>query len=167
MYEDRDEEDDGEDMAVIRDGKPIWSRSKEPDPNAEPDAEDEEGEQRFSSAEKKLRALKKKMRKIDLVKKKRKQGFELDTNQLQLLRTEKALATQISIFEDEVATAQHEEADMEQEEEDDISDRGNGAGTGARVRMPQGRVGIEERRAIKKQRHLAKLTAKQRKADAK
>ena len=159
------EEDDGEDMAVVRGGKAIWSRSTEPDPNAQPDPESDVEDQRFSSVEKKLRALKKKMRKLQMLKQRRKKGFELEQNQMMLLRTEATLATQISVFEEEGASAQQ----AQEEEDDDDDDEGAGAtdmSMSERRETLQG-LGIEERRQLKKQRHLQKMEAKRQKREAK
>lgn len=160
-------EDDGEDMAVVRAGKAVWSRSTEPDPNAQPDPEEDEdeGEQRFTPSEKKLRALKKKLRKLDFIKQRRKKGFELDPKQLASLRTEGVLLAQISVFEKEVAAeaAQAAEEDDEDDEDDEDVDRA-GAGT---KRASLSGLSLQERRALKKQRHQAKLDAKAKKLEAK
>ena len=164
-------DDDGEDLAVVRGGKALWSRSTEPDPNAQPDAEaedEDESEQRFKSAEKKLRALKKKLRKIEFIKQRKKKGFELEPNQITLLRSEGVLAAQIAVFEEEASlqarTGSAPAHELEDEDEGMGEDSRGGAISG---RINVTGLSIEERRALKQQRHKEKLAAKARKREAK
>ena len=162
--------DDGEDLAVIRGGRAIWSRSTELDPNAQPDAEEDaedDSEQRFSSVDKKLRALRKKLRKIDFIKQRKKKGFELEPNQITLLRSEGVLAAQITVLEEEASQAKSGAAlagEIGGVDECMDNDDEGGASAG---RLNMSGLSLEARRALKQKRHKEKLAAKARQREAK
>ena len=99
-----EEEDNDSDMVVIRNGEAMRSSGgsgARVQPMLEPSdgGDDDDAEpERFSSEEKKLRALKKKLRAIDALKRKRKQGLELDAHQQAKLRVEPEVLRLISHF---------------------------------------------------------------------
>ena len=163
-------------MAVIRNGKAVWSGSSE---TAEPEPQDgaadepeETREERFTRAEKKLRALRKKLRHLHDVKDRRRRGEELEGAQLALLRGEAALLKDIKRFEAEVAGGESDEEDaidemeeaaVEEEEEEEEAEAASA------LDVPSGespgKLSLEQRRAKKRARHDARLQEKLRKKE--
>ena len=99
-----DDDGGGDDMVVIRAGQAVRAssgsgvRARAP-PDDPSDGDDDEAlPQRFSSEEKKLRALKKKLRSIEELKRRRKQGAELDSHQQAKVRAESEVLRLISQF---------------------------------------------------------------------
>ena len=114
--EERDEDngDDEDEMVVVRGGTAIRtggdsdkdrSSNTKRDRVRDDEEEDEEATQRFTSVEKKLRALTKKLRAISDLKQRRKQGMELNAGQQAKLRTEKELLDQVQRFTQQAADA--------------------------------------------------------------
>ena len=155
-------------MAVIRDGKAVWmdaNGSLHADaPGARAAARDEESQEndgkRFSSAEKKLRALRKKLRRVQELRARRRRGVELDGAQQELLRGEAALREAIERFESESAGASGVAEEEEDVEAADGADDGSD-GVGEAPAEAHGSR-LQQRRALKKQRHLARNAKKQR-----
>lgn len=150
-----DAEDEEESIAVIRGGQAVWAGADER-ARARVDADEDDdadgGDFSEDSAFKKLRALKKKHRRVVEMKQRRKRGEELNGHQLELIRKEKALLDQIARFEAEAAR---------DEEEDDVAPgNDNSFAKEEQLAAPLSGSRLEQRRALKRQRHLEKLAGK-------
>ena len=173
-------------MAVIRDGKPVWlggggnvSRPTEPVDAALDDDEDFD-EERMNGAQKKLRALKKKFRRLQELKARRRRGEELDGSQKALLRDEAQLVQKIARFESEGNAAVPETRQDDVDDDDGDVDTstayataagaGNAAGMAAESSVTSDAVvaealasgsRLQQRRALKRQRHQEALQRRQ------
>ena len=164
-----DPEDDAP-MAVIRDGKAVWaggadSTDKDAAPVEEP-AEIDAADQRFSSAEKKLRALKKKLRRVQEIKDRRRRGEELDGAQQALLRTLPQLTAEVARFEAEVTGAAAVAADEEPSDDelgDDAAD-GDEQSDADEIEQPGSR--LQQRREKKRKRHLERVRKRMERKEA-
>ena len=163
-------EDDNRPMAVIRDGKAVYLNAdgqKEEPEEIDGDTTEEvfdgdDGEERFTSAQKKLRALKKKVRKLEALKARRRRGEELDAAQQSLLMREESLRKQLRKFEEAAGEAEDDDAvdaaapaEPEPDEDDEEEEA-------AALPPPElaGLSKIEQRRALKRQRHQESLKKK-------
>ena len=163
-------DDDGESIAVIRGGKAVWARADGNIGRADAAVDvTGMGEERDDddSAVKKLRALRKKLRRVQELRQRRGRGEELNGHQMELLRKEPDLRREIDAFAGEVERAQDSGDDDEDGESvwahgpdvkqteplsEPLSTGSDGATSDSR---------IQQRRALKKQRHLQRLALKQ------
>lgn len=151
-----------EPMVVIRDGKAVWAGGDEPagqDPAPVP--ESDVADDRFTSAEKKLRALKKKFRRVLELKQRRRGGEELDGAQLKILRTEASLRAEIDRFEadanvDDTADAEVDNMASGHDADDNLLEDSGGAV--GEVELSGSR--LQQRRERKRLRHIEKLKAR-------
>ncbi|EOD27456.1 hypothetical protein EMIHUDRAFT_235803 [Emiliania huxleyi CCMP1516] len=123
-------------------------------PEAEPEPVDEM-EPRFTDAEKKLRALEKKLRAVKAIRALVARGVETDAQQQSKLRSEKALLAQLESIRAEAARGAAAAAAAEEEEPPDAP-----GATGDDEDM-SGLSKLEQRRRLKKRKHLDKVRARQ------
>jgi len=155
-------------MAVIRDGKAVWlgggapaaPRAEEREHAADDDGPTTDG----PSVDKKLRALRKKLRRVAELKERRRRGEELDAAQQALVRCEGELQQELGRFEAEAdgdgdgpEDGVHVDtcAAVDSAEADDLND-----GRALAEAEEQSGSRLQARRALKKQRHLEKLQRK-------
>lgn len=186
-------------MTVIRNGVPVTTggaaqpKKKKRKRRDEDSDEEEEQVERFTPAEKKLRALHKRLRMVLALKASRKRGLELDTQQQERLRREPKLREEVARFErvveheagqrralegGEDESKEEEAVAAASEEEEDETATGEAAapvmagaplgrsGTAGGEAATGGRLSLEQRRAKKRQKHLAKLESKQQRLEA-
>ena len=144
-------------MAVIKNGKAVWTGGG-PAPKSraapEPVAEEEEAEdERFAPAEKKLRALRKKLRRVEMIRERRRRGEEIDPSQQLLLKGEAKLREEITRFEREVNGPSAED-EVVATDDDDAAEADAGD---ADVEQPTGGSRLEQKRALKRKKHAEKV----------
>lgn len=166
-----DDGDDEQDMVVIRGGQAVRTgggQPAKPPPNDE-DEDEDDGPQRFSSAEKKLRALKKKLRQLQDLKQRRRSGEEMDAQQAKKLRTEQTILSEIAKFEKQLGAEpeEHEEEASEEEDEAEDEDEDEEVEAAEKQNAPLGGSKLEQRRALKRQKHQRELERKRQAAVAK
>ena len=158
-------------LAVIRDGQAVWAGSEGParatQAPAHVEDDDDQRDERFSSAQKKLRALKKKIRHVLDLKKRRQRGEELNSAQQMLLRTEQALRIEAASFENEASVDPNDASTLVSNRAfDDAADNET---TAFVDEPPAGHAAgsrLEQRRALKRQRHLEQMQRKRLRKEA-
>jgi hypothetical protein len=164
-------DDEVDDMVVVRGGAPVLMRGSGAAGQLGMDAidvdsvtskirETEDDEDGFTSAQKKVRALHKKIRRIRELEERRRQGVELDFAQQALLRSKPKLERELVKFEAVVASQVH---DAESSESDSNEVEPHAAAVPAVAESGGGSRAnnrLEQRRALKKQRHAEKLARK-------
>ena len=158
-------------MAVIRDGQAVWAGGEGPakttQARAHVEDDDEHGDDRFSSAQKKLRALKKKIRHVLELKKRRQRGEELNSAQQMLLRTEQALKNEAAGFENEAFADPPDASTVASNRS--LDDAADDETTAFVDEPPAGHASgsrLEQRRALKRQRHLEQMERKRLRKEA-
>ena len=153
--------------ALLRNGRPKKSKLAAPEPEPEPEVE-----QRFSDAEKKARALRKKLRDVDALKAAVADGVAVDAHQQAKLRAEAQLRRQLERVLAEVereppsANAREEEArrheealeEARQQEEAAAAEAARAAENAVRKKRELG-GSLAERRARKQQEKRARVGA--------
>ncbi|KAL1506933.1 hypothetical protein AB1Y20_007797 [Prymnesium parvum] len=124
----RAESEAADEMVVIRNGKPV-KLSGEAGSDSADEAEEPPVAERFTRAQKKLRALQKKLRDIEALKASRKQGVALDPQQQAKLRGEGELLKKLQKIE---SVVQKEKAEAEERgDADEAAPSGEAARRGA------------------------------------
>ena len=165
-------DDDDAPMAVIRDGKAVYVGAEKPlhtEPAAAeaPPDEAHAANERFTSAQKKARALRKKLRRVSELKARRRRGEELDSAQQALLREEPTLKQELAHFE----SVQDDDDQGDPVEEEPLEEVTGSAGpaaddeTGDVDEAPAGSR-LEQRRALKRKRHLDRVKQRQERKSA-
>ena len=175
LTDDHDGSDEEEPMVVIRNGQAVRMGSAVNPVQAAVQAAldgDSDDEDERSTIQKKLRALRKKLRQLHDIKQRRRKGEELDAQQKAKLRTEAQLEQDIARFEKELG-------EIDGAQDGDSEDGGEAAGEGEveavalAVVQPKGESApasgsvLQQRRELKRQRHLEQLERKRLALDAK
>ena len=141
-------EDAEERVAVVRDGQAVWTTTdgSECAGHRSDDRDEASAGQHLTAAQKKLRALNKKMRRVSELKQRRKRGVELDSQQQAMLRMESQLQKDIDLFEASV-----------QQLICSPSDGNDSDGNISESDQPARQNRLMQRRHTKHQKRLAKL----------
>ena len=172
LTDDHDGSDEEEPMVVIRNGQAVRMGSAvQAAVQAALDGDSDDDDER-STIQKKLRALRKKLRQLHDIKQRRRKGEELDAQQKAKLRTEAQLEQDIARFEKELG-------EIDGAQDGDSEDGGEAAGEGeveavaVAVVQPKGESApasgsvLQQRRELKRQRHLEQLERKRLALEAK
>lgn len=177
LADDHDGSDEEEPMVVIRNGQAVRMGSAvQATVQAALDGDSDDDDER-STIQKKLRALRKKLRQVHDIKQRRRKGEELDAQQKAKLRTEAQLEQDIARFEEELGEIDGAQ-DGGSEDGGEAADEGEVETVAVAVvqpteQLPTGESApasggvLQQRRELKRQRHLEQLQRKRLALEAK
>jgi hypothetical protein len=180
LADDHDGSDEEEPMVVIRNGQAVRMGSAvnpvQAAVQAALDGDSDDDDER-STIQKKLRALRKKLRQVHDIKQRRRKGEELDAQQKAKLRTEAQLEQDIARFEEELGEIDGAQ-DGGSEDGGEAADEGEVEAVAVAVvqptvQLPTGESApasggvLQQRRELKRQRHLEQLQRKRLALEAK
>ena len=177
LADDHDGSDEEEPMVVIRNGQAVRMGSAvQAAVQAALDGDSDDDDER-STIQKKLRALRKKLRQLHDIKQRRRKGEELDAQQKAKLRTEAQLEQDIARFEEELGEIDGAQ-DGGSEDGGEAADEGEVETVAVAVvqpteQLPTGESApasggvLQQRRELKRQRHLEQLQRKRLALEAK
>ena len=177
LADDHDGSDEEEPMVVIRNGQAVRMGSAvQAAVQAALDGDSDDDDER-STIQKKLRALRKKLRQVHDIKQRRRKGEELDAQQKAKLRTEAQLEQDIARFEEELGEIDGAQ-DGGSEDGGEAADEGEVETVAVAVvqpteQLPTGESApasggvLQQRRELKRQRHLEQLQRKRLALEAK
>lgn len=177
LADDHDGSDEEEPMVVIRNGQAVRMGSAvQAAVQAALDGDSDDDDER-STIQKKLRALRKKLRQVHDIKQRRRKGEELDAQQKAKLRTETQLERDIARFEEDLGEIDGAQ-DGGSEDGGEAADEGEVetvavAVVQPREQLPTGESApasggvLQQRRELKRQRHLEQLQRKRLALEAK
>ena len=179
LADDHDGSDEEEPMVVIRNGQAVRMGSAvnpvQAAVQAALDGDSDDDDER-STIQKKLRALRKKLRQVHDIKQRRRKGEELDAQQKAKLRTEAQLEQDIARFEEELGEidgAQGGSSEGGGEAADEGEVEAVAVAVQPTVQLPTGESSpasggvLQQRRELKRQRHLEQLQRKRLALEAK